>query len=87
MKLYILDLIVVYKRDMCKLISNKFDNNNLKIIPVISDSITRQGRTARLPLLATNQQPIDGSCAEGAKFAQDGRDWVSGSICQDLSSV
>lgn len=63
------------------------DNNNLRIIPVISDSITRQGRAARLPLLATNQQPIDGGCAEGAKFAQDGRDWVSGSICQDLSSV
>lgn len=54
---------------------------------VIIDSITRQGWTASLPLLATDQQPIDGGCAEGAEFTEDGRDWAGGSIRQDLSFV
>lgn len=54
---------------------------------VIIDSITRQRWAASLPLLATDQQQIDGGCAEGAEFTEDGRNWAGRSIRQDLSFV
>lgn len=64
-----------------------YSERKIEIMSVIIDSITRQGWAASLPLLATDQQPIDSGCAEGAEFTEDGRDWAGRSIRQDLSFV